>query len=280
MALEVLTDEGARALMDAAAAGCRLVVEFAAVGDKAGITDAGGNVVPETVDAYAALTAGDLSSWAGDGTDKMPCVAMLPSAISMGDGVTAPQDAIDCEFSWLPQQAVEFDAVAVFGRLYYGYAQYGVGTYVEGFLHYTEGAIVWYRGADNVTVYYKCIADTDVDAVAAALPPSSAYWAEVQMTDLVIGSEPPLRATSGADSLVLLHVSTTEQKVKVTQGLEFDYKLRLLLNGEGFTDVEHCPVYLESLVPAGEAATQLAFLSQFAQSMQTMRECIAQAYGR
>lgn len=281
MALEVLTDEGVRALASAAASGCRLVVEFAAVGDKAGIANAGGTV-PETVDAYTALTASDLSGWAEDGTRHMPCVAMLPSTVSMGDSTTAPQNAIDCEFSWLPTGTVEFDTVAVFGRLYYGYAQYGVGTYVDGTLHYTEGTIVWYREGNGETKYYRCIEAVDVTAATASRSPSEdpEHWREVSMTDTVIGAEPPLRATSGDDSLVLLHLSTTEQKIKVTQGLEFNYKLRLLLNGTGFEDVEHCPVYLESLVPAGDAALQLGFLSQFAQSMQTMRECIAKAYGR
>lgn len=285
MALEVLTDEGVKALASAAASGCRLVVEFAAVGNKSGIS------APETVESYAALTAQEFSGWTGDGTgtdaNQMPCVAMLPSAVSMGDSTTAPQNAIDCEFSWLPTQVTEFDTVAVFGRLYYGYAEYGVGTYVEGELHYVEGTVVWYRESSGTVQYYRCIADVDVTPETAAQSPSldTAHWQAVSMTDVVItdvvaDGEPPLRATSGAESLVLLHISTTDQKIKVAQGLEFNYKLRLLLNGTGFEDPQHCPVYLESLVPAGDAALQLGFLSQFAQSMRTMRECIAQAYGR
>lgn len=270
-ALEVLTDEGVYALGVAASSGPRLVVEYACVGMK---SDLGG----ETVATYAALTASDLASWLGG--EHMVCVAMLPSTVVIDESTDAgreaaqlePRNAIDVEFSWLPSQDVEFDAVAVFARLYYGYTEYLPGSY-------TRGQLVWYRDANNVVRYYNCMVAVTVESVAPGPAADPEHWREVVLTDRVIGSDPPLRAVDDDSSLILLHVSTVDQPIKVGQGLELDYKLRIFLNSSSFdmTDKENCPVYLESLVPAGSAALQLDFLKEMSQAMATMRDIIARA---
>lgn len=274
-ALEVLTDEGVHALNTAAVSGPRLVVECAWVGDKQVLGST------ESAEVYAKLTASDIPSGSSEAT--MPCVAMLPSTVVFGDdteeGAEAsqlePRNAIDIEFSWLPSDLKEFDAIAVLARLYYGYAEYLPG-------QYTEGQIVWYRESSGETKYYRCTAYVEVESVTRSPASDTEHWEEVVMTDRVIGSDPPLRAPDEASSLILLHVSTTEQKIVVGQGLEFNYKLRIFLNSVSFDmgDKEHCPVYLESLVPAGDAALQLGFLKEMSQSMATMREIIANAYGK
>lgn len=271
-ALEVLTDEGVHALGVAAASGPRLVVEYACVGMKSDL----GAESPET---YAKLTASDISAWTRG--DHMPCVAMLPSTITFDESTEAgaevaqlePRNAIDVEFSWLPTTSTEFDTIAVFARLYYGYAEYLPG-------QYAEGQIVWYREGTGETKYYRCIADVSVEDTAYGPSIDAAHWEEIQMTNRVIGSNPPLRAPDGDDSLILLHVSATEQPITVGQGLEFNYKLRIFLNNVSFdmSNKETCPVYLESLVPAGDAALQLGFLSEMSQSMAAMRDIIAKAY--
>ena len=275
MAIEVLTNEGVHALNVAASAGPRLVVEYACVGMKA-------DLGPESAKAYADITASDRSVLAWTSGEHMPCVAMLPSTVTFGTGTGAgaeaaqlePRNAIDIEFSWLPSaDTPEFDAVAVFARLYYGYAEYLPGKY-------TEGMIVWYRGSSGETKYYRCI--SRVSVTSASVSPSSdpEHWREVEMTNRVIGSNPPLRAPADNDSLILLHLSTTDQPIKVGQGLEFNYKLRIFLNNVSFdmANKETCPVYLESLVPAGDAALQLGFLKEMAESMDVMRGIIAKVY--
>lgn len=272
MAIEVLTNEGVHALNVAASAGPRLVVEYACAGNK---NDLG----PESAKAYADITASDISAWASH--EHMPCVAMLPSTVDFGSstGVNAeaaqlePRNAIDIEFSWLPSGLVEFDAIAVFARLYYGYAEYLPG-------EYTEGMIVWYRESNGETKYYRCISSISVVSTAASPSSDPEHWREVEMTNRVIGSNPPLRAPADDDSLILLHLSTADQPIKVGQGLEFDYKLRVFLNNVSFdmANKETCPVYLESLVPAGNAALQLGFLKEMAESMDAMRGIIAKVY--
>lgn len=258
MALEVLTDEGVKALNTAIASGPRLVVEFAAVGDK---EDLG---VSETATSYAHLTAADISAWGaheGDRSCTMDCVALLPSEVEIAG--ESPKQALDIEFSWLPSGEIEFDTIAVFARLYYPYSKYAPG-------EYHVGDIVWYGDTDPS--YYMCIAECTVTDTTGG--PSSDYWTGVQLTQLTINQGQALRAPAGADSLILLHVSTTGQKMKMVPGLEFNYKVRLLLDGAGYSyaDASSYPVYLESLVPAGDAAMQLTFLSQMAQTMQVMRE--------
>ena len=271
-ALEVLTDEGVHALNVAASSGPRLVVEYACVGMKSSLG-------VESPEHYAELTASDIPAWTHG--DHMPCVAMLPSTVTFDEDTEAgaeaaqlePRNAIDIEFSWLPSGVVEFDTIAVMARLYYGYTEYLPG-------HYTEGQVVWYRLGNGGTKYYRCITDVDVTDVTYGPASDTVHWEEIQMTNRVIGSNPPLRAPDGDDSLILLHISTAEQPIKVGQGLEFNYKLRIFLNSTSFdmSDKETCPVYLESLVPAGDAALQLGFLSEMAQAMAAMRDIIAKAY--
>lgn len=277
-ALEVLTDEGVHALGVAASTGPRLVVEYACVGKKSDLHDGEGHQVPESAELYAKLTASDIASWAS--SERMPCVAMLPSTVVFDESTEAgreaaqlePRDAIDIEFSWLPVGDIEFDTVVVLARLYYGYTEYLPGLY-------TRGRLVWYREGSTVK-YYNCIADVTVDSVVYGPASDTEHWEEVELTDRVIGSDPPLRAVTGSRSLILLHISTTDQMIRVGQGLELDYKLRIFLNRASFdmSDKETCPVYLESLVPAGNAALQLGFLKEMSQSMAAMRDIIAEAY--
>lgn len=272
-ALEVLTDEGVKALNEAVASGYRLVVEFASIGSKENLL-VGGSPVSETIQSYAQLNAADNAAWASDSYSHMPCVALLPSNIEPDEDSLEAVTGLDAEFSWLPAGNEEFDAIAIFARMYRPYAKYMIGDY-------TEGSIVWYREGTQTT-FYRCIADVYVPEASYSPASDPTHWEEVEMTDLVIDSNPPLRATSGADSLVLLHVSTTEQPVSVCQGLELNYKLRLLMNAQAFNlaGTTRYPIYLESLVPAGDAALQLDFLKEMSQTMATMREIIADAYGR
>lgn len=273
MALEVLTNEGVSTLALAAASGPRLVVEFAYAGSKADLEAAG---FTESLESYATVKASDVAAWAakeGDKSCTLPCVALLPSTVTMEDDAATqlePRAAIDCEFSWLPNSERSFDTIAVFGRLYYGYSEYLPGTYVVG-------NVVWHK--DDTAKYYRCIADVEV--TQAGDPADDAeHWQEVTMSPLAIGTE-PLRAVAGADTLCLLHLSTTDAPITVTPGVELNYKLRLFLNNAGFdmSDKERCPIYLESVVPAGDAALQLGFLKEMSESMATMRQCIANAYG-
>lgn len=275
MALEVLTNEGVSALNTAIASGPRLVVEFAALCNQA-------NLPANTLEGLADLKASDIPDIAaqeGSIATTMKCVAMLPSEVAIADGSGTeaeaaqlePRYAVDCEFSWLPPESLEFDAVAIFARLYYPYPRYQPGSY-------TEGDIVWVEESGAYT-YYLCLANVTVTSVGDG--PDPLYWAPVTMTDLAIANNgDPLRASSGTESLVLLHVSTIDQPIKVGPGLEFNYKLRLFLNQAGIdvSDAEHFPIYLESLVPAGSAALQLGFLKEMAETMATMRSCIAKTY--
>lgn len=280
-ALEVLTNEGTHALNTAAVVGPRLVVEFACVGSK---DDFG----TETAEAYAKLKASDVPSWCsaeGDTSCTLPCVAMLPSQVTYdasGESAEAaeeaaqlePHNAIDVEFSWLPTVEKEFDAIAVFARLYYSYTEYAVGTYAEG-------QLVWFRSG-GTTSYFRCIAPVTVTNADVSPATDGTHWATAQLTDKAIGQNPPMRAVSGTSSLILLHISSTEQPIKVAQGLEFNYKLRIFLTNEAldFTDKDTCPVYLESLVPAGQAALQLGFLKEMSEAMASMRQVIVAQYAK
>ena len=267
-ALEVLTNEGSLAMDKATVGGPRLVIEGALVGLKSQIS------ATETIAGYAALRAEDIATaWGVSSWESLPLVnvSTVPSrVVPNGDDIhLEPQDAIDIEFAWLPSETVTFDAIAVIARLYWGYAEYLAGTY-------TEGDIVWFRQGNGTIVYYRCTADVTVTNADTANPPSSDYWEQVQMTDTVIGTDPPLRAAE--DDPVLLYICTMAQPATVGDSLELSYKLRLYITNQNYAraSTSTYPIYLESALGGSGSAEQLGFLAEMAQSMQQMREIIAQ----
>lgn len=257
-ALEVLTLEGAHALNVAASTGARLVVTGAKVG-MSSVLQHNGSLVQPTVSGYGSITGADVSSW---GDAQMDCVSMLPCSVTIGaDGAPTDQKmAIDCEFEWLPEDSADWDAAVVVAQMYYAFDAFDVNK------AYSTGDVTSYG-----TGYYRALADV---AAGGAYPPNdSTNWEAVTVSQTTIG-KPPMYAVDG--EYIALHVSTTVQPISVAPGMGFHYKLRLFLDGAAFdtTDMEHCPVYLDSLVTPGASAEQLSFLAEMAETMRDMRDAI------
>lgn len=246
MSVDILTNDGVRALSAAITSHIRLYVEDAVLVNTDTIYDAS---------SAAQLTYSDLPA----STMVMTTTSCLPSQVDLpGDNTTAVS-ALDLEFSYLPQQSVSYNLIGVRARFYYEISEYAA-------VHYSVGDVVSYNNS-----YYKCI--EAYTATMGSVPSNDPHWESVTV-------DPDSRFPWGdtwkalSDSYILLYVSQLGNPVTLSASLEVDYKLRIYLTNVATAEQMQERIVFDTLGPEYMGAAQLQSLAAVASAFGNMRAAI------
>lgn len=248
MSVDILTNDGVRALSAAITSHIRLYVEDAVLVNTDTIYDAS---------SAAQLTYSDLPA----STMVMTTTSCLPSQVDLPSDNTTAVSALDLEFSYLPQQAVSYNLIGVRARFYYEISEYAA-------VHYSVGDVVSYNNS-----YYKCIEAYTATMGGAAPSNDPTHWASVTV-------DPDSRFPWGdtwkalSDSYILLYVSQLGNPVTLSASLEVDYKLRIYLTNVATAEQMQERIVFDTLGPEYMGAAQLQSLAAVASAFGNMRAAI------
>lgn len=250
MSVDILTNEGSRALNHSITSGVKLYIEDAVL-----VTL--GTVL--TTETAVELTGNDIP----DSVNKMTPVACLPVQVTTEDEDVS---ALDTEFQFLPKSSVSYDTIIVRARYYYPISvltekPYGVGNVVS----YSNN-------------YYKCIEPCTYVAGPNTPDADTTHWEQVQIDedsrfpngDMV--GDTRYKAVSG--EYIALYVSQMDNAVTLTEALEVDYKLRLFLTNTDSATMVKERIYFDTLGPEFSASEQLSLLRAITNAFASVRAAV------
>lgn len=258
----MLTSEGSLALARAVSAGAKLVIRGAQ------LCNVNNAQVMATVEDVAKLTYAKLDGYAVQGA-LMTCTSHLPSAVDVtGEETGRYVSALDLEFTYMPNDAIEYNTVAVLADMYYSVNDFKFNT------TYNAGAVVRYS-LGNSTMYYQArhyISNT-------YLAPSNDLdnWNSVTVV-----SAPSPYVGDGyvmvTDTPVLLYVSRTVSPIHISSQMEIDYKVRIYIDNPVNTIIDKFVVF-DTIGPEFSATAQIDLLAEFATSLRAIRDIASSALG-
>lgn len=257
MSVDILTNEGVRALNHTITTAVKLKIEEAVLVMYAD------TLTPQTA---AELTYPDLP----DSTSKMIPTSCLPCAVSQPSSedpsVMEDVSALDIEFTYLPNSSVTYNLIGVCARYYYEISGYDTRTY-------RVGDVVSYGNG-----YYKC--KQEYTAVAGDPAPSSdtTHWSSVTVdTESLYPTNVPNKVYHALSSEppILLYVSQLGNPVTLSKSLEVDYKLRLYLTNVATAEEMQERIYFDTLGPEFSASAQLNTLAAIADIVSRTREVVS-----
>lgn len=264
--LNLPTNEGTLALARSVATGSKLAIRGAVLLKTDGALGSPSDVAVAT---WGSSSDGiDLSDPAYVVEDGGPvkCTSYLPSMVDLtGEDTGSPVAALDLEFTWMPPGEVEYDTLAVLADIYYEFMPFMYGK------NYTTGATVWYLLSNGSYVYYRCISPVDNSDYPMN---DSTHWMEVHPSGQA-GFYPPnsnVQYMTIDDRPVVLYVSVLTSAVRVNEGLEIDYKVRLYLDGVADSTQVNKYVVFDTLGPEFMGSAQIALLANFAQQLRNIRD--------
>lgn len=248
MSVDILTNDGVRALSAAITSHIRLYVEDA--------------VLVNTDTIYGASSAAQLTySDLPASTTVMTTTSCLPSQVDLPGDSTTAVSALDLEFSYLPQQSVSYNLIGVRARFYYEISEYAA-------VHYSVGDVVSYNNG-----YYKCKLAYTATMSGDAPSNDPTHWDSVTVDP---DSKFPWGDTWKAlsDSYILLYVSQLGNPVTLSASLEVDYKLRIYLTNVATAEQMQERIVFDTLGPEYMGAAQLQSLAAVASAFGNMRAAI------
>lgn len=250
MSVDILTNEGSRALNHSITSGVKLYIEDAVLVSL--------NTVL-TSDTAVALTAADIP----DSVNKMTPVSCLPVQVTTDDEDVS---ALDIEFLYLPKSSISYNTIVVRARYYYP-----ISTLTEK--PYGVGTVVYY--GNN---YYKCIVPCTYVAGPNTPDVDTTHWEQVQIDEDsrfpngdMVGD---IRYKAISDEYIALYVSQMDNAVVLTDSLEIDYKLRLFLTNTDSADAVKERIYFDTLGPEFSAGEQLNVLEALANAFRSVRDTV------
>lgn len=253
MSVDILTNEGSRALNHSITSGVKLYIEDAVLVNIEDDLSIGGDH-PATE-----FTAADIP----DSVNRMTPVACLPVQVETEDENVS---ALDTEFLFLPKSSVSYNTIVVRARYYYPISTFDTKPY-------GVGNVVSY-GA----YYYKCKLAYTYEAGMKGPDEDSSHWETVQIDedsrfpngDMV--GDTRYKAVSG--EYIALYVSQMDNAVTLTEALEVDYKLRLFLTNTDSADAVKERIYFETLGPSYTASEQLNVLAAITGAFANVRSAV------
>lgn len=261
MSVDILTNEGVRAINHTITTAVKLKIEEAVLVMYAD------TLTPQTA---AILTYTDLITTAPSPnkmipTSCLPCAVSQPSAgdPSVMEGVSA----LDIEFTYLPNSSVTYNLIGVCARYYYEISEYGIRTY-------SVGDVVSYGNG-----YYKCIQGyTAVADGSTPLTGLGTYWESVTVdTESLYPTNVPNKEYKALSSEppILLYVSQLGNPVTLSKSLEVDYKLRLYLTNVATAEEMQKRIYFDTLGPEFSSSAQLDTLATIASIFSRTRDLVS-----
>lgn len=249
MSVDILTNEGVRALSHAMTSHVRLYIEDAVLVSTETVYDA---------ESAAQLTYSDLPA----SGMVMTTTSCLPSNVEVpGDSGTENVSALDLEFSYLPQQSVSYNLIGVRARFYYEISEFATTSY-------SVGQVVSYNNG-----YYKCKQAYTAVAGGPAPTDDAEHWESVTVdpdSDFPWGND----WKALYNSYILLYVSQLGNPVTLSASLEVDYKLRIYLTNVATAAEMQERIVFDTLGPEYMSSAQLASLAAVAEAFGEMRAAV------
>lgn len=259
---DMLTSEGSLALTRAVSTGAKLVIRCAQL---CNVTD---STIMSTVTDVAGLTYNILSFYFIENAE-MTCTSYLPSQVDVtGDETGKFISALDMEFTYMPNDSITYNTVAVLADMYYAVENFEFGH------TYNVGTVVKYT-TGNVTTYYQ--AKVDISNTYNDPTVDTEQWEKVNVVEsdnrylgsgYVTISEQPL----------LLYVSKTASDISIGSQMEIDYKVRIYIDHPVNTYIDKFVVF-DTLGLQFNATAQLDLLAEFANNLQAIRYIASKAIG-
>lgn len=249
------TNEGSLALARAVATGAKLVIRGAAL---CNVSSGMGSV-----SEVASLRWSDIkdSSLAGD---ILPCTSYLPSMVDyQGEETGKGIAALDLEFTYMPQEEVTYNVIAVLADMYYALIPFKIGD------SYTIGDVVWYVDSTGNSSYYKCIMDITESNIPVSDPE---HWEQVSVISELEPKYTGLRYATITQDPILLYVSKASGFITIGAQMEIDYKVRLYLEGVRNTSSIKDFIVFDTLGLEIFASTELNLLAMFAEQLKRVRD--------
>lgn len=255
MRYDMPTNEGSLALARSVATGAKIAIRGAALcSTESYFTD---------VASVASCTWADIAEYASM-TGLLPCTGYLPSMVYTNGGDTGTaMAALDIEFSYLPDEAVTYDTIAVLADVYYAFSPFVRGR------DYSVGATTSYLNNDGTYSYYRCIrAVTNSDIPAN----DSISWESVtpagQLDEARSGG---LQYYAITETPILLYVSKINSAITLSDHIEVNYKVRLYLEGVTSTTITDYVVF-DTLGPEFSGTAQIALLAEITTLLKHVRD--------
>lgn len=256
MSVDILTNEGSRALNHSITSGVKLYVEDAV------LVNFGTALTTETA---VTLSYSDppMGLEIPDSVNKMTPVSCLPVQVETEDENVS---ALDIEFLYLPKDIISYNTIVVRARYYYP-----ISVLTEK--PYGVGHVVSY--GNN---YYKCIAPCTYVAGPDTPDVDTTHWVQVQIDEDssfpngdMVGD---VRYKAISDEYIALYVSQMDNAVTLTDSLEIDYKLRLYLTNTDSATMVKERIYFDTLGPEFTAGAELNVLETLAGAFRSVRDVV------